>query len=209
MKKSLLVIALLISFSAQAKCYKSYKKSHSDFRLTDKMVRIENDDMKRVGHSLVSRKTGDQLFLAEVKSEGSLDAVSAACNSEGLTPVFQETSCSGETRTYIVRSGLCVASYAVHNDKHLVRSEDESLGFYPGKMLAWALDNDPERLILLPWIAVAEVVVFPFSTLWAVASISENIERRTGQRRLKKLSRRDVKITDYNMHNALRTLIDN
>src|SRR5690606_35712247 len=104
----------------------------------DHMVRIDNSDIEAKTNAIVNRKTGDRIFLAEIKDNASTEAIASSCNAEGFTPIFQEKLCTtGETITYIIRNQLCVEAFESYADGRLIRNRDERIEFYPFSLTVW------------------------------------------------------------------------
>jgi hypothetical protein len=214
MKKQLLAASLMLAMTSSAfaaKCYnpRTYNENWNGYRQTENMIRINNNDIEKDGNSIISRKTGDHLFLAKIKDNASTQAIASSCNGDGLTPIFQENLCSGEVRTYVIKESLCVKKLEEFNNNRLVRNNDESIDFYPGVLTVWTFeDGMSERVLLFPWTTIADVIILPFASLNVVAEVSDNISRRVGQRRIeRRLGKKDVKVNHASMNEAVRTFL--
>ncbi len=210
MKKQLLIFGLIAISCHSAMAQKCYRPNRDRLpRQSEEMIKINNADIQPQGHALVDRKTGNRIFLASLSDDASSEAIGSSCNGVGLTPIFQEKMCSGETNTYIIKSQLCVETFQDYNNGRLIRYADERIEFYPGSLTVWTFnDGLAEKVFLFPWTTIADVLVLPFSTLIAAEDIAYNVIRRHGQRRMeRRLHKKDVKISHGAAYDVLRSLM--
>lgn len=204
-----IILAMLIATSMTGAfardCHDPSNTSYN--RFTNQMIKIKQSDVTKVGNTIISRKNADQVFLANITDHASNTAIAASCNGSGLTPVFSETLCNGETNLYIIREHACIEDLTTTESGRLIRNRDESIEFYPGSLTAWTF-GDGERMILLPLTVTADILVLPFATLIAIEDVADNIARRRGQRRIERnLHKKDVKVNHRSLYNAVKAII--